>query len=458
MSNQNLLPRTNGSGSLGTPTKKWGDAHFKSATIDSLNATITGLSQSGSFEGDFTGSFSGDGSNLELVKSVQHRLNSITVNEKSDFPAPIDGVITLEEETEYFLNGMVDIGTDEIRYNTGSYLAGLNVTKDVILYQGTGSAINADGIGQVVGKWFGVMAPAGSALSVSGSIGVQFNYEYVAFLGCNSVGNIDGFDVAALKSCAIIPVPGLPARNGVTFGGTSRKIFIDGSVFQDTTNAEFSVRFDETFSTDVVDISQNYFKSDELTSIEVHPSASIAEGRVITNIFTGTKTNGPLTGVSTSDIGWEFIANSGVADSAIAINYYIPDGQAPIPTPIPAIDTPVKIEAVTVANPDSQKFDHSGSNRATYTGLKPIIASITAVLSLEVLANNQSVEILLYKNGSLIPGSRSQIRIQNSGIRQSVTALAGVRMNTGDYVEVWVQNLTSDTDVTAYTLSLFARE
>ena len=55
MSNQNIVPRSDKSGSLGTATKSWGTGSFHRLILRSDNNTLSG---------SFSGSFSGDGSNL----------------------------------------------------------------------------------------------------------------------------------------------------------------------------------------------------------------------------------------------------------------------------------------------------------------------------------------------------------------------------------------------------------
>lgn len=85
MSNQNLVPRENNTGSIGVPGKRWGTGVFQKVSTDEIetsvvksgNANLTGsLSGSftgsaiGSFGGNFNGDFVGDGSQLTGVVAV----------------------------------------------------------------------------------------------------------------------------------------------------------------------------------------------------------------------------------------------------------------------------------------------------------------------------------------------------------------------------------------------------
>lgn len=425
---------------------------------------LTGsLDVDGSITGSFEGVFGGDGTDLYNVKSVQHRVNSVTVNEKSDFPAPTGSIITLKENTEYFINGTVNIGTDRIYYNTGSYIGGLNIQADKIYYIGTGSAVNSHNAGQIVGKHFSIIAPSGSAIDLrQDDVITHLNYDYIGFVGCDKIGTISGYDVATLKSCAQVPIIGIPTgevKSGIRFTGTQNKIFIDSCVFQNESGSDYSIYFDENNSSDTVDITNTYFKSDEQTTIKVHPSSSITEGRLLSNIFRGEKSNGPLTGFNESTIGWEFIANTSVTDTIVAFSYYIDDNDGGLTTTINAVNTPVKVNAITSTQfPNQGKFESSTvNNRAIYKGLKPQIMELSANMTIESTANSQIFDIYWYKNGIKIPGSRSQIGVQQSGVRLNVSSKAAISLSTDDYVELWIQNSTSTADVIIHTLSGFGR-
>lgn len=90
MSNQNLVPRTDKSGSIGIPTKKWGSGSFSTLEVDTFTAATSSLtgsftgsfngSGSGVFNGDFKGHFSGSstGSFLGNFTGDGSGLNNIT--------------------------------------------------------------------------------------------------------------------------------------------------------------------------------------------------------------------------------------------------------------------------------------------------------------------------------------------------------------------------------------------
>ncbi|MDX1462942.1 MAG: hypothetical protein R3359_07795, partial [Marinirhabdus sp.] len=71
---------------------------------------------------------------VPLLGATEKRDNYILVKDVTDFPAPSGGVITLEENTYYEINGTINL-TNPINLNN-AYVAGLDANEDVLSFSG----------------------------------------------------------------------------------------------------------------------------------------------------------------------------------------------------------------------------------------------------------------------------------------------------------------------------------
>lgn len=124
--------------------------------------------------------------------------------------------------------------------------------------------------------------------------------------------------------------------------------------------------------------------------------------------------------------------------------YYVSSSAA---TTISNTTAHFKVAGTTTAGPLSQ-FTHT-DNRLTYTGTPTQVFHVDVAISMTSASANQVIEFAIFKNGTLETGSEIQ---RKQGTATDVAALAldfMVSMATNDYVEVYVKNTTSATNVTA---------
>lgn len=144
MSNQNLVPRADGSGSLGVSGKRWGAGYFENLDVENLSTgTFDAGTQSGSFEGDFSGSFEGDGSGLENV-SLPDNYNT------GSFTGSFSG--SVETNVPYARASFIDeTGISiSLTQNTGSQISGsifsLPISNGITLNSDDELVIQNDGV------------------------------------------------------------------------------------------------------------------------------------------------------------------------------------------------------------------------------------------------------------------------------------------------------------------------
>ena len=125
---------------------------------------------------------------------------------------------------------------------------------------------------------------------------------------------------------------------------------------------------------------------------------------------------------------------------------------ATAPTTISTIGVYVKIAGISTEIKSSADITAS-DNRFTYTGKTSRTFKVDTTTSITSVSNNQLIATAFAKNGSVITGSELQIL----GVATKVGAMPLtflVEMSDGDYIEQWVVNYTSTSDVTAVSKSM----
>jgi len=97
-------------------------------------------------------------------------------------------------------------------------------------------------------------------------------------------------------------------------------------------------------------------------------------------------------------------------------------------------------------SPAANEFDMNANGRLRYTGTPTINCGFWASASLEMdsAAYNKELGIALYKNGSLVTGTKivgfSPATTLNS---VNLATMGYVSMSTNDYISIWVANMDS---------------
>ena len=117
------------------------------------------------------------------------------------------------------------------------------------------------------------------------------------------------------------------------------------------------------------------------------------------------------------------------------------------------ITTGVAVKAAgTTTAIDLERFTHS-NNRATYTGAIIQKFKVTATLSLTA-GNNVQVGCYVAKNGTLPPESEVYATTAGAGRAENISIQAILTLAQNDFVEIWVENSTNNTDITVTYLNV----
>lgn len=113
---------------------------------------------------------------------------------------------------------------------------------------------------------------------------------------------------------------------------------------------------------------------------------------------------------------------------------------------------PTKAAGATVFDPSSIDFEHT-ANRVTYVGEFTRRFRFLAVSNTSGTAGN-SVGLYIAKNGVPILSSQAINTINASGVGENAVGFAMATLESGDYVEYWIENKTAANPVIVTDLSM----
>lgn len=359
------------------------------------------------------------------------------VNNKNDFPTPVNGVITLENNATYFITKTIDLTGDRLVAGINTTIIGGSSENCFLISTGLdantalitsnyslpmrnfsithGTALNLDGTGNPTAAldWFGVN-----------------------FTDCANVGMIKTYSNFIMSDCAL-----LNSAN-MTFDGTIGTVgfvncLFSGRAGQTTLNFPSTL----TITRRIRAIYSSFVAFGGATAIYLDPSAVVpVESYILDTInFSG---NATYTGGITYVDNKSFFSNcKGVINSSqIGQMYY---SNNTVQNPIATTNVFEKVLGTTTAGSINQKFSHA-NNRLTYTGGLARAFKVTAFASANAVQTNATtILIRIAKNGVTIPESEAQSTTSATGRNESFPSQAIVEMTTNDFIEIFIANATN---------------
>jgi len=372
------------------------------------------------------------------------------VNEKKDFGPSVGGVITLEAGKTYYVIGDIDLQGD--RLETGGVVTLLGTSSETASITSTGLA---DGTPLFTSRYtipvrFLTFKDVHTAIYIDDDGGANaplaVDWLGVNFLNITEIGEIGTVDNFIYDTGAFL------SSQGLTFTGTVGTVGLANSLFQGDGTADSVLEIASTASITrrfrIIYSSVIAFAS--TVGITVSSSATIpVEGFILDTVnFSGGSTY--ISGITSDDNKSRWSECRGVTNSSAISNYYM-NGNATA-TVISTIGTAVKVAGTTTSAAITQKFTNN-DNRSTYNGAILRDFKVTAVLSADS-GNNNEIGIYTAKNGTPITESEIYITTNAGGRAESGVSQTIVALTEGDYIEVFVENSTSATNITVSELSV----
>lgn len=417
------------------------------------------------------------------IRTVNGRIIK-EVTEASDLPA------TLVANTTYIIRGEITISTGITCSVEGVEIIGLDRNLDHLIWTGVGPMITVVNVnfGMSGIRLSGTMS-TGSIISATNIDAAGFNVgrlKVLTFLNCQFRGTYDvmdikGFDLVDINNCLFFYIK---AQNfGLRFEDTS-KIEI--------TSCELIRWFDETTIptpggwaiVSMIELLPNNLASFGAVNINgcvIHPQQTQNGIEIATGSTTGFGTissNAFVTvGLTTGKIflpeipvlllpdysaaqtlGYDVFANQGILNSTsgCVMTFIGNTNDTDLLTNVPAV---IETDGLAVAQA-AVRFSVSAAGRCTYLGSKQVYTSIHGTLSYDKQQNGtDTFNFFLYKNGVVLPGSKVTIvATANSTNVGTISLNYGTLMTNNDYIEVYVENITSGDDMLVTDLQLVIRE
>lgn len=371
------------------------------------------------------------------------RDNYVLVKSAADLPAPVAGVITLVSGVEYEINGTI-ILSDKINLN-GCTVRGDDSANDKLVYTGVAELFTGNKTGNL--RFLSITASSGSAFNIdAGGTAQNMIIQNCYFLGCSSVGTIANVGGTVFISTVAFFLN----SNGITFQNDNN-VVINNSLW-DSNNHNVYEKFVGTFNViQILGGDRLVTSANTATALHISGITSVVAGSVKVVMFVGNGTY--VSGSFTNP--WEVEA-SGLnteKDEVAGGNMYITSA---VQTVINSTGVPVKI-AGTTTSASLFRMSSPADNRLTYTGSKTRSFQVTCSLTATQPSSNKYFSFYVAKNGTILPESRQEVKLVNSTDQGPVTLSCRVTLAPNDYIEVWVENETSNTNITVQTMNLSIR-
>lgn len=367
---------------------------------------------------------------------------TVVVNQMSDFPTAVGGVIPLVADTDYLITN--DLTTaDRFTMEDSSQIRAAGTVIITLAYTGTGAMFSCQDcdirfrnirLTAMSGSLFNATSSTGAAVGVVSAGSVIF----IAATGGNISTNI-----FSLNSCAVILFV-----DGFTSTATTADIFSVTSctwIQSAGTGVDFGTTVFQTAQADNMFLTL----SSGVTFIDgAANSANIAatgEGLLTRLRMTG---DGSLiTTIDADDDRWFLFGNSGDPNARDTIRDGISSMQGnSTETVIAIIGTPVKVAGTFVVG-RSSGFTPDTTGRVTYDLLNTVITPISVSMAVQMATGgSDTVKACVAINGTVVPESCIRTIVNASGAG-NIFLTWQEELTQNDFIEVFVQNDTDTTNI-----------
>lgn len=372
------------------------------------------------------------------------------ITTKTDFPAPVAGVVSLPNNTTYFLLNQVDMLGD--RFNCGTNIAILGGTADSCGLISTGLAGGSPlfiSTSSLDLRFINLSAPTGRLFDLNDGVGSSLGWLGIRIFDTPTLGTLQNYANIVVNESIITNSANL-TLDGTIASFVSETSLWDGRTGQTTitvpATATFTRRFRMLYTALTVLPGE--------TGINFSASATIPDEQyILDNVnFSGGGTY--LAGLTYTSNKAAFFKCTGI-NNTNAIAQYSMTGNATA-TVIAVAGTFVKMAGTTVAGALNQKFNTAVTNRAVYTGAFTADFNVTVFASMRS-GNNQSLRMRIAKNGVTIADSNMVFLTTGSGDASAIGTQTLSNLVPTDFLEIFVTNDTAANNITVSDLNVIIR-
>lgn len=372
--------------------------------------------------------------------------NQRVINSLTDLPAPVAGVITLEDNITYVFGSPITTA-DRIVVGVNNVITSNAPLSTPVTYTGTGSFITGIDKNLLI-KEIGLICPNAQAFDFSSTtVGNIFVANTIVIFACDSVGTFDDLNTVEFINSSSI---GTASQGIVVQGTTNWTIFSVAELAIITTSATLiGIDFGTSLHT-TLELS-NLVISGVPGTIGIKGAAASANLKVnsLATVLTGEFIGGvtPLSGITITDIRWSFKLNSGLPDSLT--NALISVEGNVLETTINTMNVPEKVNGVW-SDELLSHFSSDGTGRITFLGERSEVLLINATANLRMAssASDRMVTSYLAINGAVLTQT-SESGVANVTDPTSLAMVWQHNFQTGDFVEIFVENNDNTVNIIA---------
>ena len=362
------------------------------------------------------------------------------VNDITDFPAAVAGVITLLDNINYVLTAPISTA-DRFIAGDGSSITSNSILGPRLTYTGTGSMFTGVDTDFLVTD-IELDCPNGQVFEFSETGGgglKKFLHESVVVISCVKYGTFD-----TLQACIINNSSCLDCDDGLDFSGSTWVIISLVKFALVSSSATFLGVDLGTAVSPTIELTNLLLAGpagatglDGATSNGNVPTGSVAT--LTSSSFIGFTT--PIVDIDVvDDIRWFSSLNSA------NIQDTMPDAMASLTsnatnTVISGAGTAVLV-AGTWTDERSSHYTVTTAGRITYIGEKDLVTPVDIIVEMEpVSGTNKNLSVQLFKNGSFVTGTKMKA-LTASGDPLIFSTMWQLVLSTNDFLEVFVSNET----------------
>ena len=386
---------------------------------------------------------------LNSKSSGSSPANLVVINSESDFPTQDATTITLEDKVTYLVGQPFSTAKSFV-VNGEAKMEGVNRFAAMVTYTGTGFMFSGTGSLSIDKmEFFCDDGTLFGALTITN----LFSFVDSRVIGAKSAGTILGINmIIIMERCGITDI----AEDGLSFSGSA--------IVATYSDATILTNNPVGFALDITGLVTFRFSYDRASlggvpgaiGLNSLGNANLAPG-IIGTVDSAVLDFGGATplggGISVSDNQWQFINNSGVADSRNAADAFLTVDEV---VTVSASGTFYEIGGVSWSNTYDDRFSVSSDGVITYTGITPIEVKVSAAATVSTAGFfGDEVEVRVAKNWiANDPGIVRSGSVTQNGTPTSVPLEVLVDVDTGDDLRLITANNDDTTNITVNRASI----
>ncbi len=401
-----------------------------------------------------------DGAWNNVKTTLDTRSNHVVVKSESDFPAPVGGIISLDTNTSYELNGAITM-TNSIDMNNAT-IFGQFTQRDYLimattapLFKGaSGGTLRNISIAGSPGVATKVFELASNPANPGGPQNLAF--QTIIINGASNIGSMSGYGLIFFDIAQF-----LNNVTGITFSNTG--VVLLNAMGWDSSNTGTYETFIGGFQ--LIEQQSGFMnvtgtnKGVDIMGVTAITGSAVIDGVVFYGGGNYVDGNSPYTGYNfTNDWNVDCPGLVAETDERATGNIYMMSSNQVTISNTTAAKLSVNTAAARLFRTRNKNAGGTAfSNRIYYDGMEAKIMTAQVALAYTATGGSQ-FQFSLYKNGTtLVPGTAVTVNTLVTNQNQSVSILGTVDMQPGDYIEVFCKKNSAGDEqflTTSYNLIL----